>query len=52
MRFLTGIFFSPEGFAINDFEAIPIGEVTDLTVGLTTSGDCSWADTNIWDRLN
>jgi hypothetical protein len=50
VRLLTGLIIGFDGIAINDFEALSIGAVTDLTVGVTASGGCSWDETLIWQR--
>jgi hypothetical protein len=48
VRFLRGIFLSRDGMAVNDFEAVPTGDVTDLSLGVSVSGDCRWLTTVIF----
>ena len=50
VRLLTGIFLAVDGYAVNDFEALSVGAVTDLTPGVLINGGCNWGPTTIWQR--
>jgi len=51
MVFLSyGIPFSPDGFAINDFESLNDGEITNLNLGVTTAGGLRWLDSVTFER--
>lgn len=51
VRLLTGRFFAVDGYAINDFESISLGDVEDLNNGVTTNQDCSWGETSFFSRF-
>jgi len=45
IRFGRGTFGSPDGFAINDFETLPVTTIDDENytfTGTLTNGGCSW----------
>ena len=50
VRLLTGTFFSVDGFALNDMEALSVGDVDDLTLGVLANGGCDWGDTVFFNR--
>lgn len=39
-----GYTFNPDGYAINDFEGLTPGVVTNLNFGVQTNGGLSWGD--------
>lgn len=45
-----GITYSPDGFAINDFESLPDGAITNLNIGVWRNGDCAWGETTVITR--
>jgi hypothetical protein len=51
VRLLAGKFTLQDAIAINAFETIVVGGVTDLTQGLTVTGNCSWGTTIITPRF-
>jgi hypothetical protein len=50
VRLLRGLIIGYDAIGINDFEALAVGAVTDLTVGVTLTGGCVWDETAIWQR--
>lgn len=50
VRLLRGEFFAVDGYAINDFEDLAIGDVSDITTGVDTNGDLSWDETVFFSR--
>ena len=49
-QLLRGVPFYVDGFAINDFESITIGTVSDLTIGATLNGGVTLGPTYIFTR--
>lgn len=49
-RLLRGRFFAVDGFAINDMEALSLGDVDDLTLGVDATGGLSWDNTTFFGR--
>ncbi len=47
VRFFRGTFISRDGSAVNDFELLALGTVTNLNSGVAVSGGCRWLDTII-----
>lgn len=52
VRLLTGQFINISGFAIADFDALPDGPVTvlTLTTGAVEQGGCLWLETQFSQR--
>jgi hypothetical protein len=48
VRLLTGTPFSIDAHAINSFESIVDGEVTDLDQGVSINGQASWGLTVVF----
>jgi hypothetical protein len=49
-QLLPGYTFSPDGYAINDFESFSAGAVTNLNVGVQVAGGLSWGDSVLIQR--
>lgn len=45
-----GYTFSPDGYAINDFEAFAVGTITNLNFGVQVKGGLSWGDSVLIER--
>jgi hypothetical protein len=51
VRILKGIFTRLDSIAVNDFETILVGAVTDLRTGMNATGDCGWGTTQFTSRF-
>jgi hypothetical protein len=52
VRLLEGVFEDVDSYALQDYEAVPIGTVdqTQLGLGVVVNGDASWGDTHLEDQ--
>jgi hypothetical protein len=49
-QLLVGYTFSPDGLAINDFEAFGVGHTLNLNFGVQVAGGLSWGDSVVIER--
>lgn len=49
-QLLPGYTFSPDGYAINDFESFAAGTVTKLNSGVQSTAGLSWGVTILIER--
>lgn len=51
-QLFVGLPFSVDGYAINDFESLATGTITNLNSGVQETGGLSWGDSILITRGN